>query len=537
MTNKSYSLLTSRIATLIRARMNFILSSEVTQEIERLINMDDQYYEATMLVRLHTLRQHLLRMCERTITAQGNTDAETKSAMEAAENWVGAIGSVFDVKAMAGHAARLESARDYIRTSKDVLDADVASDIAQAAKFLRDMLAEHRPLKLADIEVPKHGDPLHKRLFTSLSQYEAGDSFLQGVERLLDEHKAIRHEAGELLAIIHRDGGQHTFGNGLLQSLIDAKGEVQKLRGEADTRWQPVGPDARRCKPCNAPRKGPRCWKCGADTFTPHPSWVEAELPDVRRIRELAKEVGYAIGEHGSRERDLDLIAVPWSNEAVGFDDLVAHICEGINAKEVGDREKKPHGRVGVNLQIDGYYKLIDLSVTPRTSPHPAQDRYEHFLSYSGLADDPMMRYAYFHGADADCEKPPRPKMWKIVALEPSSHQLHAAYDQHMMHLPYRQSTCHELAANIYRTMVIEAEDGALGEPCTNEVRELLTMAAQINPFGDVHNAAVRDRAKKLLKLEPQGEVCDNCGSPLPGGCYGRFASDGTACQRNVNKA
>lgn len=40
-------------------------------------------------------------------------------------------------------------------------------------------------------------------------------------------------------------------------------------------------------------------------------------MPPIDRIRELAKEIGYAIGAHGSLERDLDLIAAPWSEEAL----------------------------------------------------------------------------------------------------------------------------------------------------------------------------------------------------------------------------
>ena len=32
-------------------------------------------------------------------------------------------------------------------------------------------------------------------------------------------------------------------------------------------------------------------------------------------------------------------------------------------------------------------------------NPHTTQCLYEHFLSYSGLADQPTLRYAYFHGA------------------------------------------------------------------------------------------------------------------------------------------
>ena len=32
-------------------------------------------------------------------------------------------------------------------------------------------------------------------------------------------------------------------------------------------------------------------------------------------------------------------------------------------------------------------------------SPHTGQCLYEHFLSYSGLTDQPLLRYAYLHGA------------------------------------------------------------------------------------------------------------------------------------------
>ena len=40
---------------------------------------------------------------------------------------------------------------------------------------------------------------------------------------------------------------------------------------------------------------------------------------------------------------------------------------------------------------------------------HSTQDKYEHFLSYSGLSDNSMLRYAYFHGADDGIEPPAAP--------------------------------------------------------------------------------------------------------------------------------
>jgi hypothetical protein len=121
----------------------------------------------------------------------------------------------------------------------------------------------------------------------------------------------------------------------------------------------------RRCGECTAPRNGLTCWKCGAETFTPDPSWKELKLPPIDQIRELAKEAGYAIGEHGSKERDLDLIAAPWIDNCVDQVDLMVHIANGIGGKLIGEIEKKPHGRLGCNIQMDGWYKTIDLSVCP----------------------------------------------------------------------------------------------------------------------------------------------------------------------------
>lgn len=37
---------------------------------------------------------------------------------------------------------------------------------------------------------------------------------------------------------------------------------------------------------------------------------------------------------------------------------------------------------------------------------HSVSCRYEHFLSYSGLSDESMLRYAYFHGANVGIEQP-----------------------------------------------------------------------------------------------------------------------------------
>lgn len=43
-------------------------------------------------------------------------------------------------------------------------------------------------------------------------------------------------------------------------------------------------------------------------------------------LRDLARECGYALALHGSMGRDLDLIAVPWVEDAIAPADLVERI-------------------------------------------------------------------------------------------------------------------------------------------------------------------------------------------------------------------
>lgn len=117
------------------------------------------------------------------------------------------------------------------------------------------------------------------------------------------------------------------------------------------------------CGPCNSQREGATCWKCGAETHVPHPSWTYPSNPPIERIRELAKEVGYALGVHGSLERDLDVIAAPWTAEAVSHEQLLAHICEGLGATVAGGISQRPHGRSSACIHMQGWYKLIDISI------------------------------------------------------------------------------------------------------------------------------------------------------------------------------
>ena len=115
-------------------------------------------------------------------------------------------------------------------------------------------------------------------------------------------------------------------------------------------------------------------WREAAAMYDdPDPGWVDTAVPDLARIWELSREVGYAIGLHGSLKRDMDLIAAPWTDEAIGNAGLIDHLCAGLPAVRIGGPERKSHGRIAVTLQMDGYFKPIDLSIMPRLDARAAQ--------------------------------------------------------------------------------------------------------------------------------------------------------------------
>lgn len=87
-------------------------------------------------------------------------------------------------------------------------------------------------------------------------------------------------------------------------------------------------------------------------------------------LAEKARSMGYALALHGSLRRDLDLIAVPWTDDAAEPAALVAALCEEFDVAPnhpMDKPEHKPHGRLGWSIPL-WWGAYLDLAVMPRAA-------------------------------------------------------------------------------------------------------------------------------------------------------------------------
>ena len=83
-------------------------------------------------------------------------------------------------------------------------------------------------------------------------------------------------------------------------------------------------------------------------------------------IQACARICGYAVAIHGSMQRDLDIVAIPWTDDAESHQQLVHRMCMDLGVTKLdGDPKKKPHGRLAYTLLMGGSL-FLDLSVMPR---------------------------------------------------------------------------------------------------------------------------------------------------------------------------
>lgn len=97
-------------------------------------------------------------------------------------------------------------------------------------------------------------------------------------------------------------------------------------------------------------------------------------------LKEIALKYGYNLVLHGSLNRDMDLIAIPWQEELGDADKMIEAFTEIIGGElvpqEVHNKYCFPHGRISyvINLNRTGRWEddrlvdqqyYIDISVIP----------------------------------------------------------------------------------------------------------------------------------------------------------------------------
>lgn len=104
-------------------------------------------------------------------------------------------------------------------------------------------------------------------------------------------------------------------------------------------------------------------------------------------LSKIANQCGYALAVHGSMQRDLDLVAVPWVKKAMKAESLVIMLQEHIFGysytrafwKKDAHSDPKPHGRKAYTIHLANLsdefkgtsfgsqqrHAWIDLSISP----------------------------------------------------------------------------------------------------------------------------------------------------------------------------
>ena len=95
-------------------------------------------------------------------------------------------------------------------------------------------------------------------------------------------------------------------------------------------------------------------------------------------LEQIARDYGYALAVHGSLHRDMDLIAVPWIEEASDSLTLIKAFKDAINAVTIHEETdklypdckptQKSHGRASYSLHVTNsgmYGGYLDIAVMP----------------------------------------------------------------------------------------------------------------------------------------------------------------------------
>lgn len=109
----------------------------------------------------------------------------------------------------------------------------------------------------------------------------------------------------------------------------------------------------------------------------PHDSPAAVYAHMLPGLTASARQCGYALAVHGSMQRDLDLIAVPWVDDVTSAEALVEVLLATSGGRLIArpgweaDGSTRSHGRRVWSIYLGGR-PYIDLSVMPRIEKeHP----------------------------------------------------------------------------------------------------------------------------------------------------------------------
>lgn len=91
-----------------------------------------------------------------------------------------------------------------------------------------------------------------------------------------------------------------------------------------------------------------------AVTCNGRPAFYAAMWDDIRKC---AMDNGWAVALHGSLVSDMDIMAMPWIEEASPFETVVSEIAALFEGNPLADKrcisyEQKPHGRIAASISI-----------------------------------------------------------------------------------------------------------------------------------------------------------------------------------------
>ena len=89
-------------------------------------------------------------------------------------------------------------------------------------------------------------------------------------------------------------------------------------------------------------------------------------------IRKCAMDSGWTVALHGSLASDMDILAMPWTNDAVLFTKLICNISKLFDGNSMSELysisyNEKPHGRIVATIPIweDFYLDISTIEAVP----------------------------------------------------------------------------------------------------------------------------------------------------------------------------